>query len=383
MKRQQDLKVVFLLKRALPYWHPIAAELTKIYPQTKVFTGFWSGFSWGYEASFDVEQVGKIEFWGAYKHNQKEHYAPGLIYLSPKIIIALLRYQPKVIISDGFCIWTVFALLLKLWKKWRVIIICDGSSPGTDYRNSWFRIAVRRLMTRITDAFITNNQAGKSYLVEILQAKEARVFARPYLVPDRNSLLKSSGQLSIDNLSLSRPVFLCVGQIIPRKNLKSILEACLILKQQDLNFTVLIIGEGWEREKLEALSQSYGLSNRIKWLGNIDYENLGFYYQYADVFLFPTLEDIWGMVLLEAMAFGKAIICSQLAGAQELISDGENGFCYEPQDIDRLARYMNIFIDNPQLIKTMGKRSLESIDFHSPAKAAESLRKVISLIISQ
>ena len=234
---------------------------------------------------------------------------------------------------------------------------------------------------------------GKAYLVEILGAKPEQVFARPYLVPDPQSLLQYPS-ISTDLTNSTRPIFLCVGQLIPRKGIRTLLKACHLLQQQSQttidssssqmaqqsqpNFTVLIAGSGWESKQLAELAEKYNLSSHIVWLGEIDYGNLGFYYQYADVLLFPTLEDIWGMVVPEGMNFGKPVICSKSAGSVELIDHKSNGYSYDPGDFYQLASYMNQFIEHPELIKTMGQKSLEMIELHSPQKAAQSLAKVIS-----
>ena len=375
-----NIRLVLLLKKANLYWHPILAELTKIYPQTKVYTGFWPGFSWGYQDSFEIEQIGKIKFLSAYKNKQNPGYEPGLTYLSPKIVFPLLKSNPDLVFTDGFCIWTVIVLLLKIFTKWRVIIILDGSTPGVDYRNSWLRINIRRLMVSLADGFITNNKLGKAYLKEVLQVESEKIFARPYLVPDKISLQQYSNQPQLTNLLLKHPIFLCVGQIIPRKGIEQLLKACNLLNKDNTDFSLLIAGDGWKRPELEALTVKYALSPKIKWLGSIDYGYLGAYYQLTDVLIFPTFEDTWGMVVLEAMSFGKPIICSELAGSSELIVEGENGYCFNPHNIEQLVNIMRLFVKDPQIIEIMSNRSSQLAKRHSPKKAAKSITKAVSFV---
>lgn len=382
MESFSNLRITLLLKKANLYWHPILAELSKIYPQTQVYTGFDPGFSWDYQDAFKIKQIGKIKFLGAYKDNKKPGYEPGLIYLSPRVIFPLLKSKPEIIFTDGFCIWTVLVLLLKAFTRWRVIIILEGSTPGVDYRNSWLRIKLRRLMASLTDSFITNNERGKIYLEEVLRVESKKIFAKPYLVPDKRSLQQccDNTPLASLNLNLNHPVFFYVGQIIPRKGIEQLLTACHLLRQDNADFSLLIAGNGWQRQDLEAMAAKYNLSSQIKWLDLIDYGNLGIYYQFIDVFVLPTFEDTWGMVVLEAMNFGKPILCSKLAGASELIVKGKNGYCFDPYDAQKLAMLMHFFIDNPQIIKVMGQQSIQLIQQHSPEKAARSLTKAISWV---
>ncbi|MFM7447366.1 MAG: glycosyltransferase, partial [Leptolyngbyaceae cyanobacterium] len=105
----------------------------------------------------------------------------------------------------------------------------------------------------------------------------------------------------------------------------------------------------------------------------VDYESLGAYFEATDVFIFPTLEDIWGMVVLEAMAFRKPVICSKWAGAVEMIDQGKTGYIVDPHNVEELAGAMRLFIKNPELISTMGEKSCQVISQHTPEIAAKFL----------
>jgi Glycosyltransferase len=108
----------------------------------------------------------------------------------------------------------------------------------------------------------------------------------------------------------------------------------------------------------------------------VEYGNLGSYFQQADVFVFPTFEDVWGMVVPEAMVFGKPILCSNGAASCELLAEGENGYIFDPHDPSALAEAMRRFLDNPDLIKSMGERSRELIAKTTPETAAQAYVEV-------
>ena len=368
-------RIAWLLTAAPSYWHPVLSEFTRIFPQTTLFTGSWSKFAQGYENSFAVEEVGTRKV--IRLTPTLNGYGATLTFLSPSIIHKLLRFKPDVIFTDGFCMWTVFVLVLKVFMKWRVVVIYDGSSPSVDYKNSGIRIFLRRLMSRFADAFITNNCGGKDYLVNFLEVKENIVFAQPYLVPDTKALLHNVENDDLTRLNVPRPIFLYVGQIIPRKGIGELLEACSILHQSGYHdYTLLIVGEGWQQEELEHKSISQGLENNVRWIGQVEYSSLGFYFKYADIFVFPTHEDVWGMVVPEAMAVGKPILVSKWAGAAELVEEGKNGYIFDSQVPERLAELMKCFIDNPELATSMGNYSQEIIAKHNPETAAQFLADV-------
>jgi glycosyltransferase involved in cell wall biosynthesis len=238
-------------------------------------------------------------------------------------------------------------------------------------------------MVRFTDAFITNSNGGKNYLTKILGAQERCVFARPYQVPDVKTLLGQQEKVSESEPELQRPVFLFVGKVIPRKGLQFLLEACAILQQQGYQrYTLLIVGDGEQREELEVYCQNQGLTNCVQWAGWGNYDRLGTYFRSADVFVFPTLEDIWGVVLLEAMAFGKAILSSKWAGSSELVVEGENGYIFDPYNPEGLAEMMRRFIDTPELIVSMGQKSQQLIAQYNPEAAAKFLAEVASFALN-
>ncbi|QYO62492.1 glycosyltransferase family 4 protein [Leptolyngbya sp. 7M] len=236
-------------------------------------------------------------------------------------------------------------------------------------------------MRRVTDAFVTNSLAGKDYLMQTLGVAPQAIFARPYQVPDVAALLKQSEQVKSDSQPFQCPIFLFAGQLIPRKGLHQLLEACRVLRDRGYhNYTLLVAGEGPQRQALQEFCRAENLDAYVYWLGWVSYGQLGAYFQSADVFILPTLEDVWGMVVLEAMAFGKPILCSQRAGASEMVLDGENGHLFEPDNPEDIADAMARLIDTPEQIMEMGQRSQQLIAHHTPGDAAQFLTKVTHMV---
>ena len=375
-----NFRIAWLLNSAFFYWHPTLSEFTRLFPQTTVFAGWWKGYAPGLENSFTVEVVGDYKVIPILRSSTS--YGSNFTYLPLNVVNRLLRFKPHVIFSNSFGVWTILALLFKPVGKWRVIIAYEGSSPGVDYRNSAPRLAVRRAMIKAADACITNSQAGKAYLTEILKAKADRVFAKPYEVPDPKALLEYSGNSEFNISQLQQPIFLFVGSVTPRKGLDFLLQACAILERQKVdNYTLLVIGDGPQREELEGFCRSANLTERVKWLGKIDYGQLGTFFRAASVFVLPTLEDTWGVVVSEAMATGKPILCSKWAGVAEIVIEGENGYIFDPYNPENLAEMMSRFISNRDLISSMGYRSQQLMAQYTPKAAADFLAEVTSLVL--
>jgi glycosyltransferase involved in cell wall biosynthesis len=116
-------------------------------------------------------------------------------------------------------------------------------------------------------------------------------------------------------------------------------------------------------------------------VGAVKYPQLGKYYHNCDVFILPSLEDVWGMVVSEAMAFGKAILCSKYANAKELVQHGVNGLIFDPLNPTELASYMAQIIRNPHLSTQFGRASHAIIGKYTPATAAGFIAGIVTELL--
>ena len=384
MVNRSDLRVAWLVPEVElgAYWQPVLREFTKVFKNTVFYTGrVWSGFDPTLPGASAIQLVGETKFVETTKI--ETGYDRGFIAVSPSIIGHLLKFRPQIVFPQAFSLWTVLVVLLKPLCGWKIAIIYDGSSPNTDFRDSSFRTFVRRILAKFADAFVSNSQAGKRYLVEALNVPEAEVFTRTYLVPDAETLLKPLSE-DKQNLGLKQPIFLYVGRITARKGIKTLLEACAILKKQGYSdYTLLIVGKGDQQDELEAFIKEQDFPEQVNWVGWVDYGSLGAYFQQADIFVFPTFEDVWGMVVPEAMVFGKPILCSNGAASCELVVEGENGYIFDPSNAQELSEKMRIFIDNPDLIESMGESSRQLISQKTPETAAKAYVEVTSFLMGK
>lgn len=372
-------RIVWLLTESRFCWHPVLSEMTKLFPNLTVFAPNWPGYASGFENTFNVKAFSKPKV--VPLRPSESGYGLNFTYLPLNMIGHLLRSKPDLVFSNSFGIWTLLALLFKFVGQWSVVIAYEGSSPCVDFRDSPLRLALRRWMVRVADAYISNSQAGKTYLIDILKAETNLVFAHPYQTVATQSLL--GGNLVDQSIAqLPRPIFLFVGRIIPRKGLRQMLEACTLLQQRECHhYSLLIIGEGSQRLELEEFVSTHGLGDRVRWIGGVNYQNLGAYFCQSDVLLMPTLEDTWGMVVLEAMALGKPVLCSRWAGSAELVIKEKTGYCFDPNNPAELAQGMYRFISNPQLAIDMGQQAKQQMEHYTPEIAAQFLASVTSFVL--
>lgn len=384
MSDPKELRIAWLVPSVElgAYWQPVLREFTQVYKNTIFYTGLvWPGFDPDVPGADAIKIVGQMK---SLEVTKTTGYSRRLMILSPGIIGHLIQFKPDVILAQAYSLWTLLALLLKPWGKWRFIIIYDGSSPNADFQDSTIRSLFRRVMSRYADAFVANSHGAREYLIEGVGAKPETVFTKTYLVPDAATLQQSIDKGEAVDETLKRPIFLYVGRITPRKGIKALLEACSILQSQGhQDYSLLVVGTGEQQEELEAFVKDHNLGDRVSWVGWVEYGRLGKYLRQGDVFVFPTLEDIWGMVALEAMVFGKPVLCSKWAGAAEMVIDGKNGYIFDPFKPEELALAMRRFLEHPELIESMGKQSQQLISSKNPSSAAQSFIDVISLVLGK
>jgi len=117
-----------------------------------------------------------------------------------------------------------------------------------------------------------------------------------------------------------KPVVLHVGQLIERKGVSLLLDAAATLQRQGYEFSLLLVGNGRGKELLERRAEALALKN-VHFKSAQSPEKMPAVYRSADLLVFPTLEDVWGLVANEAILSGLPVLCSKYAGcAPELFS---------------------------------------------------------------
>ncbi len=107
---------------------------------------------------------------------------------------------------------------------------------------------------------------------------------------------------------------LYVGRLLEWKGIDLALHAVSQLKQSHPGIRFTIVGDGPASTRLHKLAEELGLSEIVEWVRWVPHTLVQEYYRSADVFLFPSLRDSGGMAVLEAMAHGLPVVCTDLGG---------------------------------------------------------------------
>lgn len=161
------------------------------------------------------------------------------------------------------------------------------------------------------------------------------------------------------NLSHQNRHILFVGRLHPEKRIETLITAMpLILKKQS-NARAIIVGGGHLENKLKQLTRNLGLDKEIIFSGQLSNEELVMAYNVCDVFVLPSLAELEGMVVLEAMAVGKPIVIANAKGSASTYFVDQNGFLFKPEDPEDLSEKIIILLKNDSLREKMGEESLK------------------------
>lgn len=161
-----------------------------------------------------------------------------------------------------------------------------------------------------------------------------------------------------EKLGLKRPTILTVADLIPRKGVDDILHAVSGLAETH-DFELVVCGDGPEEEALRGLAASLGLSERVRFTGQVGRSEIPDYFAACDMFILASHLEAAGNVLLEAMASGRPVICTESGGPPEYVQDGVSGLTVPPADVPSMARGIRSLLDDPALAERLGRTGRE------------------------
>ena len=262
------------------------------------------------------------------------------------------KVQPDVVIAFMEAVYE-FVLLALLGTKVPVIS-SERKDPAT---LGLLRKFLRWMLLPTATAHVVQTQQIKQYYYQLIQKKthiiynpvNERVFEISYDNHDDNDNLK----LKVKKERLNR--IISVGRLYPQKNQKMMIEAFAKIAPKFPEWSLVIYGEGPERDFLESLVSSFKIqvSSRISLPGRCE----TVIEEVAKSKVFCLSSDYEGMsnAMIEALCVGTPVISTKVSGTDELIRDGENGLLVDIGDTDGLAQAFEKLLSNQELREQLGK----------------------------
>lgn len=161
------------------------------------------------------------------------------------------------------------------------------------------------------------------------------------------------------------------GRLTAKNALSDVISALQHLPQ---NYYFIIIGSGEEGQRLQKLSEDLGVSNRVKFLGFIKYEDIPSYFSVCDIFIRPSLSEGFGNSFIEAMAFGLPVIATPVGGIVDFISDKETGVFCSPENPQSIVKAIEVLNENALREKIINNAKSLVVEKYSWDKIAKDMK---------
>jgi len=292
--------------------------------------------------------------------------------------------NPDIIIAEGFFQWTPWAI--RYAKKNKILIyIAYERTEHTERNCPKWRIAYRKFISKYVTGYLVNGYETAKYLENSALSK-GKIIVEGCMSADSENLSRLVASKTNEEKQIIRQriigkragiIYLFVGQIIERKGVKQLLDAWNLHVEKHKEDSLLLVGGG---DQLSSNKKKYGGLDGAFFLGTVDYDAISDYYAISDVFILPTLEDNWSLVIPEAMACSLPVATSIYNGCYPELVTKDNGYVFDSFKRESIIEALSYFHKKNIDLKTMGKRSFEIEQNYTPEVVARRILKLLNII---
>ena len=298
------------------------------------------------------------------KEDKKHNYNHIFLFQKSKIngLLNLIKLfnlnKNEIIIVGGYgMLIEIFSILFLKFKKIDFVLNSDGGFIN----KGRLKTIVKKILIKSASYYLSSG-VNSSRTLNHYGANNLKIHEYHFTSLSKIDLLNKilSDKILLElrksyNLKPNICYGIFVGQLISRKGLDILVSAVSTISNKSMEF--LIIGDGEQRIKLENLVDSLSLRSRIHFLGNKSKNEVLNYLRISDIFIAPSREDIWGLVVNEALSNGLALLVSDKVGsAYSLINQGKNGYLFENENVKQLSELIDLISSGD--LKSMKQESI-------------------------
>lgn len=281
-----------------------------------------------------------------------------------------LRRQPAVSLIHAH--WLIpqglAAVIARRLSGVPVPILCTSHGGDLHGLRGPLLTRIKRWILESCDDFTVVSHA----MVDV--AQRISVDSKPHVIPMGTDLRERFTPPETPRTPLlNRLIF--VGRLVPKKGVEFLLRAMARIRKYHPDITLDIVGHGPLSNDLHELAARLRLTKQVNFVGPVPHERLAEYYQAAGIAVFPFVEaadgdqEGFGLVMVEAMGCGCAVIASDLPAVRDVIQSGANGTLPPPGQPEALANAIVAAIENPLKTSAMAEqaraRAIEKFDWQS------------------
>lgn len=300
----------------------------------------------------------------------RHEYLPGEGSPVQEVVAAIERIGPSLVVLAWAMDLTAMRVLHACRARSIPCAVMCGESPWSARAGTWRRL--RRLFRHYfysnATGFITYGESSTEYLLSCGLSRDRihtglNVVDTGYFQKSVDGYRRAGvGPIDPEGRALPAGMFSChllfVGYLLPAKGVAETLNALAQLGRPDI--ALHVVGEGPERDEIARHALTLGLSSQLFLHGYKQTSELPRYYAFADALVFPSLWEVFGLVMVEGAASSLPIIASRFAGGTvDVVRDGDNGFVVDPTDREEFAQAIRMIVNDPDLRQRMGEASVQ------------------------
>lgn len=317
---------------------------------------------------------------------------PHSTFAARRLPACLHQLNPDILVIPGWG-YPISRAALKWAKRYRLPAILMSESKWDDQPRTWWKEKLKSLLyTRQFAAALVGGRLHGDYLVRLNFPRKGVFLGydtvdNDYFYDRAQAARQQPEAVRQQQPQIpSRPYFIAVTRFIRRKNILRLIDAFSQYRQSlapELAWDLVICGNGIGETNIRAKIAQYQLENAIHLPGFKSYEEMPQWFALAEALIHPALSEQWGLVVNEALASGLPALVSNRCGCfSELINEGENGFGFDPEDVDALAHLMMKVSQGTVDTEAMSRAALSHIQHFSPAAFGNGLKQAIEYALS-
>lgn len=326
-----------------------------------------------------IEVLGSIVANTIRKGDDLGYRIDGIRSVPWRLTTELFRKRPDIVVLCN-ATQIFFALLAKWILGVRVALIVEDTPHATRYLNLFARTA-KRLLYRQADCCYAFSDDARLFLKQI--GISNNVMRSSWSVDmSRFKRLEAGGHLMTETNNANKRTVIFVGALIPGKGVIQLLAAWreLSIKVRH-SAQLLLVGSGPLQHDLQQMIDSNSLTE-VRLLGQKSYSDVIELLKKSDLFVLPTLQDLFSLTVLEAMASGCPVVTTPYNGARELVETDRTGWLVDPLQVDAFKAVLECALSPKTDLEAMGqaaRRRVERMDNAIVmAEFAQTLRNLVA-----
>jgi glycosyltransferase involved in cell wall biosynthesis len=362
------MKITIIINKFPPKWlagteiatYNLAKHLAKKGHEIHVITSLDEGLSnFNKERGFNIHRVTwpNIRF-------------IGILLFWMKIFQKIQQIKPDIVqahdLNIGVPAWVIKKILKIPYIVW---------GRGSDvYRPC--------ILVRITTKRILKNADAILALSENMRTKLKKIYdTEIYVIPNGIDLEEYNGEIINQEKKPCEKNILFVGSLYSVKGVQYLIMAMNLVLDKVPEAKLILVGDGEEREMLEALSIQLDIQKCVQFVGKVPHKKVQTLMLRADIFVLPSLSEGFPNVILEAFACGLPIVASRVGGIPDIIINDTNGYLVEAKDIGDLAKKIILLLHDDALRKKISNNNRQFVKKYTWENVIVELEKIYELSI--